>query len=493
MSSEVVGNDWAGRVVDETFVLREWLGGTERSGVFATELPGGAAEKATIKLIVADGAEAEERIAGWQGAARVAHPHLVRVLGTGRCEVGGTSFVYVVTEYADEVLANVLRERALTADETREMLEPAVDALLFLHAKGFVHGHVKPSNLLAVNDQLKLSADGLVAAGSMRKGVAAREIYRAPESGSGPIAPAEDVWSVGVTVVEALTQRPPEWDGASSAGPVVPDSMAQPFAAIARACLRVDAAERCKLSVVKALLAGGIEAEINAEASAKAGPDVVAQDLVVNEPVAQTAARSIWDADSAAIAGANKPERSSTIQQAVVANAALPSRGPIAAPATLRREVNAEPPRRLRVVPIVLAASVVMAIIVALVLHSYKSELTVPEQGGAAAAGASESGRANGAVLERVLPAVPEKASATIRGAVLLTVRVKVNGAGEVTDATLASPGPSKYFARFALEASRKWKFKPARRGGQSVASVWTLHYQFRADGIKVTPEEEAP
>src|ERR1700749_1304131 len=106
MSSEVVDRDWVGRVVDETFVLREWLGGTERGGVFATELPGGGAEKATIKLIEAEGAEAEERIAGWQAAAGVAHPHLVRMLGTGRCEVGGTSFVYVVTEYADEVLAN---------------------------------------------------------------------------------------------------------------------------------------------------------------------------------------------------------------------------------------------------------------------------------------------------------------------------------------------------------------------------------------------------
>ena len=63
--------------------------------------------------------------------------------------------VYVVTECADEVLAQILAGRALTTEETREMLGPVIDGLGYLHEKGFVHGHLKPSNILVVDDQLE--------------------------------------------------------------------------------------------------------------------------------------------------------------------------------------------------------------------------------------------------------------------------------------------------------------------------------------------------
>jgi TonB family protein len=458
MSSEVVSRDWVGRVVDETFVLSEWLGGTERSGVFVTEMPGAEGQKATIKLIEAEGVGAEERIRGWQAASTLSHPHLVDIFGTGRCQFGEAQFAYIVTEYAEEVLSSVLTERALTADETRGMLEPVLDALSFLHAKGFVHGHVKPSNLLAVNDQLKLSADGLMRAGDMRKSKQPPDIHRAPESISGTAAPAADVWSLGVTVVEALSQRPPEWNQSANAEPIVAASIPEPFAEIARKSLRVDPAKRCTMGTVKGLLAGEIKPGALAalKSSAEQRPELEAK----------TAARLI------------------------------PIAEPIAAPDSVLRVADAEPPRNIRVVPIVLAVTVVMAIIVAIVVHSLKTESPAPEevqvtQGGSVQV--PQGGSAKGAVLEQVMPAVPQKASATIHGVVLLTVRVKADEAGKVTNATLASPGPSKYFGKLAIEASRAWRFKPAQQNGRAVPSTWMLHYQFRADGIKVTPAEEAP
>jgi len=72
-------------------------------------------------------------------------------------------------------------------------------------------------------------------------------------------------------------------------------------------------------------------------------------------------------------------------------------------------------------------------------------------------------------------------------------VRVDVNAAGEISDATLAAPGPSKYFARLALEASRKSKFKPAQTDGHPVASAWMLRYSFGQDGTEVVPTELSP
>ena len=48
------------------------------------------------------------------------------------------------------------------------MLEPILDALSYIHANGYVHGHLKPSNILVVENEVKLSSDGLIPAGSPR-------------------------------------------------------------------------------------------------------------------------------------------------------------------------------------------------------------------------------------------------------------------------------------------------------------------------------------
>ena len=52
----------------------------------------------------------------------------------------GTHLVYAVMEPTDAELAEVLRERVLTGDETRQVGLSVVDALRALHAKEMVHG-----------------------------------------------------------------------------------------------------------------------------------------------------------------------------------------------------------------------------------------------------------------------------------------------------------------------------------------------------------------
>jgi len=72
-------------------------------------------------------------------------------------------------------------------------------------------------------------------------------------------------------------------------------------------------------------------------------------------------------------------------------------------------------------------------------------------------------------------------------------VQVRVDPSGKVVDARLAPLGPSKYFARVALEAARRWKFRPARVGGQGVASEWLLRFEFERSGTTVKPQQVAP
>ena len=81
-------------------------------------------QKAAIKLIPADAEDAEARIAGWTAAAPLSHPHLMRLFYTGRCQFDDCALLYAVTEYADEILAQILPERALTPAEVKEMLDP---------------------------------------------------------------------------------------------------------------------------------------------------------------------------------------------------------------------------------------------------------------------------------------------------------------------------------------------------------------------------------
>ena len=47
-------------------------------------------------------------------------------------------------------------------------------------------------------------------------------------------------------------------------------------------------------------------------------------------------------------------------------------------------------------------------------------------------------------------------------------------------DETLENPGPSKYFARLATDAARKWRFAPA---DNQDSREWLLRFEFTHDG----------
>jgi TonB family protein len=92
------------------------------------------------------------------------------------------------------------------------------------------------------------------------------------------------------------------------------------------------------------------------------------------------------------------------------------------------------------------------------------------------------------AVLHEEIPDVPRHIRDTIRGHIRVAVRVTVDGSGNVVGETLENTGPSKYFARLATEAARKWKFAPA---GNHDSRKWLLRFEFTrrgATGHAITP-----
>lgn len=441
MAAGVVHSDWVGRVIDERFSLLEWLGGSNGAGVFLTEREGPGAQKAAIRLISAHQAAAF-------ASTGLSHPHLARILQNGRAEIDGNAFHYVVSEYAEEVLSEILPQRALTPEETREMLGPVLEALDYVHRQRLVHGHVKPSNILDVDEQLKLSADRIVVPSRYKSQPGPVTIYDAPERAMGTISPAADVWALGVTLVEALTQRPPAWDRSKGGNPEVPASMPQPFAEIARRCLQAEPVRRCTVADVRALLEGrGISEPV---------PPPEAVPPAASKPVASIEAKGI--------AG--------------------------------------RAPAKRRVLPMAVALLGLAVIILFLVTRSRGphstagsgENQTVPAPAAPADAGGTAEGpTVKGSVAQRAMPDVLPDAQRTIHGTLKVSLRVTVDANGQVSNVAFESPGPSRYFARVAEEAAHSWKFKPARASGQAVSSVWNLRFEFRHDGNEAAATEETP
>ncbi len=96
-----------------------------------------------------------------QAAARVSHPHLQTIRGTGRGSVADESLVYAMLEPFDQTLADVLRDRTLDPTEAREVTESLLSALEAVEAAGLRHGHVDASGVLAIGDSIKLRSDCL--------------------------------------------------------------------------------------------------------------------------------------------------------------------------------------------------------------------------------------------------------------------------------------------------------------------------------------------
>jgi TonB family protein len=451
MNTAAIETNWVGLVVNGKFPLQQWLGGSQHSAVFLTAAP--EARKAAIKLVPADPATAETLYSRWQATMALSHPHLARLYDAGICEIDARPLLYVVMELAEEDLSQVIPSRPITAAEAGEMLPPLVDALSFIHAQGLVHGHIKPSNIMAVSNQLKLSTDSVHAPGEFGAKALEAGAFDAPESASGAMLPPADVWSLGVMLVTALTQHPPVWKNEVL---VLPDAIPTAYRAVARECLRRDPAERCTPEQIKVLLR---PPSIRVERFEEPGKRF-------EKPAA--AVRPKRSAVTPIVAG--------VIGLALLAGIGLLTR-PTPAPPTQTEGANETwpaPNTSARTEPDTAARPPV-------------------SEGPKQTVSASKSAITRGAVAEQVLPDVPVGARNTIRGTVRVGVRVSVDADGKVTQATLDSAGPSRYFANLALQAARSWKFKAPQIDRKSVPSEWLLRFHFGRDGTQVVPEEVNP
>ena len=456
---------WVGCTVDGKFPLLSYLGGSDHSSVFLTLAQGGVGDpaKAAIKLIPADAADAEKQLLLWETASELTHPHLIRIFAAGCCELEGTALLYVVQEYAEENLSQVLPERALTAEEVRRMLPPILRAVQCVHGMGLAHGRIQPSNILAVGDQVKLSSDAVGVVGERRRGARTASAYDPPEAATGEVSTAADRWQLAMTLVEALTQRLPVWDRARPGVPEVPATVPEPFREIAKHCLQVDPGKRWTIAEISDRLGARPPMPTSAQTEkAVSAPAIMGQQKASAKwPYALGLVAVL----AVAVFLIARPKRSGPPAevQATQAQHGAAQENSQSAPAPTPPKPKPRPagPEAAKVG------------------HS-RAGGGLPEAGGeenVPNTDVTNTDHQDG-VVQRTMPKVSPSARSTIQGKVKVRVKVEVDAAGNVAKATLESAGPSKYFSRAALEAARGWKFSPGQ-SDESGTREWTLHFAF--------------
>jgi eukaryotic-like serine/threonine-protein kinase len=151
--------------------------------------------------------------------AAVRHPAVVSVFATGRHE----GVDYVVLEYVPGTPWSVHLERMRVAgtpppvDESLDILLQVAEGLAAIHRAGLAHGDVKPANILLTPNRVTITDLGLVRFVSrsedLEEVIAGSPSYMAPEIITGGLQPTflhlVDVYSLGVTMFEALTGQLP--------------------------------------------------------------------------------------------------------------------------------------------------------------------------------------------------------------------------------------------------------------------------------------------
>jgi eukaryotic-like serine/threonine-protein kinase len=477
---------WEGQPVDSAFTLERCLQGDDHGAVFETQAtgPDGRSLPATVRLHVAGGGETsgnpsvDDWLKRWNLAAGLSHPGLTPLLAFGETRLGKDAdgdklhCAFVVLPHPDETLVEVLADRPLTANETRETIQPVLKALLYLESKGLSPLEFTAANVMAFGDQVKISSDNLRAA---------------PTSGG----EAERL-QAGAELLRALGRLLDQMLRGNGGGD---SALPSPFAEIIRNCERVDAAgtssgsTRWTLAMVEARLRGETPPPPNKKKPVVAPPAhaetrgrqpqpppkprprrpsmllwgigitsalVIAVVLMNTPPSNPPPPGSINKEDPAAVPGAAPPP---------------PQQPPSESTATKREPVAARNPAT-----------------------STKPSPTGrrPETPPPAPATASPAPVTTTTSLEgvtQVLPEIPQKARNTITGRVRINVRVHVDSNGNVTQARQDPPMGSQYFATRAITAAQSWKFPP----GSAASQEWLIRFelgrdQTRASAAKISP-----
>ena len=282
-------NDYEGRTIAEAYPLNKLVRPEGRSAFFLTT--NGTGTQALVRLIEAHYDESEI-LNRWRAVSEIKQENLVAMRKFGEAELDGTPLVYAVMEPTEISLAELLENRTLTPEETRQLATSLVAALQALHERDFVHERVEPANILAAGEVVKLRSDCV------------REIVAGPEGPTIAELKANDAHALAVVLLQALTGR----NTLQGSATLLPT----PFDGIIRNGL----SGKWGLAEMAAAL-GPVKPNQVAEAIAKSAPKPTPlptqESKPASSPVAET--KTVPQSNIAASAGTATPQSVSTAQR----------------------------------------------------------------------------------------------------------------------------------------------------------------------------------
>ncbi|HJL05379.1 MAG TPA: serine/threonine-protein kinase PknK [Polyangiaceae bacterium LLY-WYZ-15_(1-7)] len=157
-----------------------------------------------------------------QLAAKIDHPHAVRIFDHGHT-AAGTPFMVMELIEGESLAHRIRRAGAMRADDVDRVVDQVAQVLVDAHGHGILHRDIKPHNimLLANTEQLfcKVLDFGLAKPLSEPEDMTLTQAgflmgtpaYMAPEQliDAKPATPLSDVWSLAVVAYECLTGKRP--------------------------------------------------------------------------------------------------------------------------------------------------------------------------------------------------------------------------------------------------------------------------------------------
>lgn len=250
-----------GEWVDGKYHLQKLLGSGGFGGVFLAHevVADDLIDQVAVKLIQVDAGNQNTQLKELKAARKLKHPNLLQGFTCGLTSVKNIPLLYLVMELGEEPLNKRLEKGVLSPESAREVSQDIASALAYLHGepRKMVHRDLKPANVLLVEGRWQLSDFGLVRGVGSKSATNTTQMlgtphYAPPESYDGIIAPAWDVWSLGVLLVEALTGKMPFagdtpqqlQNAVTNAPPQLPSNLPAPFDVIVPGCLEKDRERR---------------------------------------------------------------------------------------------------------------------------------------------------------------------------------------------------------------------------------------------------------
>ncbi len=245
--------DWnclPGVTLDGGYELKEIVEADRDQVTLRVRVLGDYTLKAAALFWPLESPSARRQVEHWQSLKAFQRRDDLRApLAAGVLTLNGSATAYVVVQEADETLADAIEKRPLSQEEATDMLRAVARGLEELHSNGLVHGCTAPSEILAMGDSVKLTTEPIREVNSeplLQRKVAK---YLAPESDKNNVTMASDVWCLGATLFESLTQR--AYDQTLREEAV---GIKHPLGTVLDACLETDPDRRCKLSGLEPIL-----------------------------------------------------------------------------------------------------------------------------------------------------------------------------------------------------------------------------------------------